>query len=275
MLQHDPWALAADARTAHRWRRPAANWNSSLTQALIDSADLQPDSLVLDVAAGSGDPAIDIAQRASGVRVAALDKSRSGLVTAQQEAQNLGLAARLWFVQADVHNLPFPSSCFDRVTCRFGIMFFDDTNPALSETLRVLKRSGRAAFLAWGAFEQPLFESTIGTVLRLIPNATVPNGARRMFHFATPGSLQAALHTAGFRAVEERHLTLSRIWTGSLPQLWEYQQEVSTLFHPMLQAIGAALRPHLDEAVCAALGRFQQGDTITIPVHVVLATGQT
>jgi len=52
MLQHDPWALAAEARRAHRWRRVAADWNSVLNQALIDAADPQPDSLVLDVLKG-------------------------------------------------------------------------------------------------------------------------------------------------------------------------------------------------------------------------------
>lgn len=146
MLQHDPWALAANARTAQRWRRVAANWNSALTQALIDAADLQPGSLVLDVAAGSGDPAIDIAQRVGGVRVAAVDRSRSGLVTAQQEAQNLGIAARLRFIQADVHNLPFPNSCFDRVTCRFGVMFFDDT--CTTKGVIAMAKQGRPVFCA-------------------------------------------------------------------------------------------------------------------------------
>jgi hypothetical protein len=62
--------------------------------------------------------------------------------------------------------------------------------------------AGRSAFLAWGPFERPLFESTIGTVLRLLPNATVPDQARKMFQFAAPGSLQAALHDAGFRSAK-------------------------------------------------------------------------
>ena len=274
MLEPDPWAVASEARSASRWRRLAASWNSGPTQALIGAAAPAQGSLVLDLAAGSGDPALAIALRVSGGRVVALDRSGSGLVTAQQGAQNLGIAERLWFIQADVHRLPLPNSCFDRVTCRCGIMFFDETQVALREALRVLKPGGRAAFLAWGQFEQPLFESTLGTVLRLTPGATLPEAAARMFRFARAGSLEGALRDAGFRAIEEKHLTLNRVWAGSPQELWEYQQEVGALFQPMFQAISAATRPRIDEAVWTALSRFQDGDTITVPVDVVLATGE-
>jgi len=268
------WAVASEARSASRWRRLAASWNSAPTQALIDAADPVPGSLVLDLAAGSGDPAIDIAMRFGGARVVALDRSGAGLVTAQQVAQNLGIAERLWFIQADVHRLPLPNSSVDRVTCRCGVMFFDETHVALREALRVLKPGGRAAFLAWGPFEQPFFESTLGTVLRLTPGATLPEAAARMFRFARAGSLEGALRDAGFRAIEEKHLTLNRVWAGSPQELWEYQQEVGALFQPMFQAISAATRPRIDEAVWTALSRFQDGDEITVPVNVVMAIGE-
>ncbi len=274
MLERDPWAVASEARSASRWRRLAASWNSAPTQALIDAAEPAQGSLVLDLAAGSGDPAIDIALRFSGARVVALDRSGAGLVTAQRVARNLGIAERLWFIQADVHRLPLPNSSVDRVTCRCGIMFFDETHSALREALRVLKPGGRAAFLAWGPFEQPLFESTLGTVLRLTPGATIPEAAGRMFRFARAGSLRQALRDAGFRALEEQHLTLPRVWAGSPQELWEYQQEVGALFQPMFQAISVDARSRIDEAVWTALRRFQDGDKITVPVKVVVATGE-
>ncbi len=274
MLEPDPWAVASEARSASRWRRLAASWNSGPTQALVDAADPAQRSFVLDLAAGSGDPAIGIALRFSAARVVALDRSGAGLVTAQQVAQNLGIAERLWFIQADVHHLPLANSHFDRVTCRCGIMFFDETHAALQEALRVLKPGGRAAFLAWGPFEQPFFESTLGTVLRLTPGATLPEAAGRMFKFARAGSLEVALRDAGFRAIEEKHLTINRVWAGSSRELWEYQQEVGALFQPMFQAITADARPRIDEAVWTALSRFQDGDTITVPVEVVVATGE-
>ena len=42
------------------------------------------------------------------------------------------------FRDADAEQLPFASASFDRVTCRFGIMFFPDIPKSLSEIRRVL-----------------------------------------------------------------------------------------------------------------------------------------
>ena len=92
---------------------------------------------------------------------------------------------------------------------------------ALTEMFRVLKVGGRAAFLAWGRFEQPFFEGTVGAILRLVPGTTIPEPARAIFGFATAGSIQEALCRARLRNVQEQHATLLRIWAGSARQLWE------------------------------------------------------
>ena len=63
MLDNDVWDAAAQVRTANRWHSAAANWNSALTEALLDSANPRQSDLVVDVAAGSGDPALSIAER--------------------------------------------------------------------------------------------------------------------------------------------------------------------------------------------------------------------
>ena len=117
----------------------------------------------------------------------ALDSSRSVLLLAKRQAIDTGLGSKLRFVQADAHQLPFSDSCFDRVTCRCGIMFFADVDAALTEMFRVLKVGGRAAFLAWGPFEQPFFDGTVGAILRLVPGTSIPEPACAIFRFATAG----------------------------------------------------------------------------------------
>jgi ubiquinone/menaquinone biosynthesis C-methylase UbiE len=148
MVDNDVWGAAAQVRTADRWHFAAANWNAALTQALLDSANLTPSCLVIDVAAGSGDPALSIIKRLREGRVIAIDSSRPGLLLAQRQGDDLGLGSKLTMVQADAHKLPVSNSCVDRVTCRCGIMFFTYVDLALAEMLRVLKPGGRAAFLA-------------------------------------------------------------------------------------------------------------------------------
>ena len=178
MVDNDVWGAAAQVRTADRWHFAAANWNAALTHALLDSANLTPSCLVIDVAAGSGDPALSIVKRLREGRVIAIDSSRPGLLLAQRQGDDSDLGSKLTMVQADAHKLPVSNSCVDRVTCRCGIMFFTHVDLALAEMLRVLKPGGRAAFLAWGQFEQPFFESTVGIVLRLVSGTTISEETR-------------------------------------------------------------------------------------------------
>ena len=99
--------------------------------------------------------------------------SRTGLLLANTHARQLGLRAKIESVQADAHAIPLAGHCVDRITCRCGIMFFNDTGLVMSEVLRVLKPGGRIAFLVWGSFEQPFFDATVGVVLRLVSGAQI------------------------------------------------------------------------------------------------------
>jgi ubiquinone/menaquinone biosynthesis C-methylase UbiE len=83
MADNDVWGDAAQARTGNRCRFAAANWNSALTRALLDSANLSASCIVVDVAAGSGDPALSIIKRLREGSVIAIDSSRPGLLLAK------------------------------------------------------------------------------------------------------------------------------------------------------------------------------------------------
>src|SRR5215472_13039250 len=180
MTASDSWDAAARARVSNRWAEASARWNTAMTHALLSAAAIAPDSVVLDLAAGSRDPALTIAERLIRGRVTALDSSLSGLLLASTYARQLDLGRKVNFAQGDAHAIPLLPSCVDRVTCRCGIMFFNDTGLVMSEVLRVLKPGGRAAFLVWGSFEQPFFDATVGVVLRLVSSAEMPTEARKM-----------------------------------------------------------------------------------------------
>ena len=142
--------------------------NGTRPCALLSVADIKPDSVVLDLAAGSGDPALTISERLNSGRVIALDSSLTGLLVAKTHAQRLGFGTKITYIQADAQAIPLKQSCVDRITCRCGVMFFHDTALVMSEILRVLKPGGRAAFLVWGSFKQPFFDATVAVVLRLV-----------------------------------------------------------------------------------------------------------
>jgi len=271
MTESDLWDAAARARVSDRWLSESIHWNTAMTDALLVEAALTPNSTVLDVAAGSGDPALTIAQRLKAGRVIALDSSCNGLLLASAHARRIELGSRVVCLQGDAHSIPLAQNSVDCITCRCGVMFFDDCGVVMSEMLRVLKPGGNVALLAWGKFEQPFFDATVGIVLQLVRGAEMPSEARKMFRFAVPGALSGELRAVGFSNVHEQSLRVPRIWAGTPKELWKYQQQVSTLCDPLFASIPAGLKAEVDAKVLSALARFETGRDLRVPVDVILA----
>src|ERR1041385_1691174 len=142
------WAEHARMQAAKQWERASAEMGKNVTDALVEYANPQPGEHVLDVACGTGAPSLKVARRVgpSG-NVVATDLSDEPLKIAAERARERRLN-NIRFERADVHQLPYPDSFFDLITCRFGAMFFKDLPQALSEMKRVLKPGGRVALAA-------------------------------------------------------------------------------------------------------------------------------
>ncbi len=233
MMSNSPdWNSFARKQAGERWRKQSAAMGRGLTELLVREAAVEPGMNVLDVACGSGEPAISIASRLNeSGRVIGVDVSAEPLAVARQRATQRELT-KVSFQQADVQRLPFADAIFDRATCRLGLMFIADVAQALGEIRRVLRRHGRFAMATWGPLAQPYFEKTIGTVRRMIPHLQVPPGAESMFRFGNPDVLRSALSSAGFVDVESDLKTVPWNWEGTPRELWEYFQGVTVPFAP-------------------------------------------
>jgi demethylmenaquinone methyltransferase/2-methoxy-6-polyprenyl-1,4-benzoquinol methylase len=114
-------------------------------RATVSALSLPPDSLVLDLACGTGD-LTRLAQR-RGLRVIGADLS-AGMLAAN------GSTAPL--VEADGGRLPFGDSTFDGLLCGYALRNFTDLAATLRECARVLRPGGRLAFLEVDAPASPL-----------------------------------------------------------------------------------------------------------------------
>lgn len=268
------WGASYRLVAAEKWKAKSAFMGGAVTEALVEYSHPQPGMKVLDLASGTGEPAISLASKVGAAgQVTALDLSAELLEIAERRSRQRQLT-NLSIQHGDAHQLPFPDASFDLITCRFGVMFFRDLDLALSEARRVLKPLGRACFLGWGPFEQPYWSSTMGVVHKHVGGAIMEPGGPDMFRLAQPGSLSAALHRAGFHNVGEETRTLPWTWPGSAEEVWEYAQAVSTPFRPLLDRIPAERREEVDAEVHAAIRQFQDGGKIKFGVVVVLASGQ-
>jgi SAM-dependent methyltransferase len=125
--------------------------------------DLDPDARVLDVACGSGGPALHLAQMA-GCHVVGIDIQAEGVVAARAEAERAGLSGHATFEPHDATELlPFPDASFDAVLCIDSINHLPDRPAVLREWCRVLKPGGRLVFTDPIVVTGPLSNEEIAT----------------------------------------------------------------------------------------------------------------
>jgi ubiquinone/menaquinone biosynthesis C-methylase UbiE len=268
------WNGFARVNASERWRRQSAAMGRPMTEAIVAEAQVQAGMQVLDIASGSGEPAISLAALLGGTgRVVATDISPGPLKIAEQRARERGLN-NMEFVPADVQQLPFSDGVFDRATSRLGVMFFPDLPRALREIRRVLKPGGRVSFLAWGAMRQPYFDATLGSVLRLLPELKLPESGLRMFQFAEAGVLSGALQQAGFHDAREIFQEVPWNWPGTPEDLWEWFRAVTIPFQSLLQAIPVERQDEVNAQVIDVLRRYYNGREVEFAASIVLAVAR-
>ncbi len=158
------WGSSYRLIASEKWKAKSAAMGRHATEALVQFAHPRPGIKILDVASGTGEPAITLATRVGPTgHVTALDLSADLLAIAADRARQRGLT-NVAMQQSDAQSLPFPDNSFDLATSRFGVMFFADADRALRELHRVLKPGARACFLVWGSREQPYFAASFGVV---------------------------------------------------------------------------------------------------------------
>src|SRR5271169_3009120 len=114
------WGSSYRLIAADKWKAKSAAMGKAVTEALVEFAQPRPGMRVLDLASGTGEPAISLAIRVGAEgQVTALDLSADLLEIAKGRARERGLE-NFVIQQADAHALPFADNSFDLATCRFG-----------------------------------------------------------------------------------------------------------------------------------------------------------
>lgn len=96
---------------------------------------------VLDIATGTGDLAINLAET-NATKIVGLDISSGMLEIGKDKIKKKGLDSKIEMILGDSENMPFEDNSFDAVTVAFGVRNFETLENGLKEILRVLKPGG-------------------------------------------------------------------------------------------------------------------------------------
>jgi len=189
-----------------KWDDLVLGWLAPVGMELLDSARLRRDSHVLDIASGTGEPALSAAARCPQGKVMMTDLAEKMLLVARESAARRSLH-NVETRQCDAGALPFPDNTFDAVTARFGFMFFSDVSAAARELARVAKPGARVCTAVWGPPERNPWATTImGTVAKHVEMPAQPPGSPGLFRCAAAGYMAGVFRDAGLRNVTEKEV---------------------------------------------------------------------
>lgn len=118
-------------------------WRKKAIRSLLPLAP----QLILDVATGTGDFAIESIQILKPKKIIGVDISQGMLEVAKEKIKKKGLESQFEVALGDSEKLQFEDNTFDAVTVAFGVRNFENLEKGLSEIHRVLKPGGKAIIL--------------------------------------------------------------------------------------------------------------------------------
>jgi SAM-dependent methyltransferase len=268
--------LAEEIEAAQRatWDRFSAGWErwdavvqrmlGPVGEVMIRSLGVRADQQHLDVASGTGEPGLTIAQLAPSGRVVLTDLAPDMLAAARRIAAALGID-NIEAHECSAGALPFPDDTFDSATCRFGLMFVPDPPRTIAELARVVRPGGRVAVSVWaGADANPwatIPRAAVATeTAQPAPDADAPG----MFRFASPGAVAALYQAAGFWDVTESDVPLA-LTTDSPDQYWRLLTELSLPVGIVLEQLDDAARQRIARTVISQVQRFHTSGSVRIP----------
>ncbi|MAF49953.1 MAG: class I SAM-dependent methyltransferase [Rhodospirillales bacterium] len=269
-----------DASAAADWNVRSRQWvktapegastNDTPNQELIAYAGIKAGDHVLDLASGTGEPAISIAVAVGDEgSVTATDATEPMLRAAAKRAANMGLE-NISFRLCPMEDIDFEEGRFDAVTCRFGMMHAGDSLAGLKHARRVLKPGGRAAIMVHGPADMNTAWTTVYTVAPEFFRIDRGANIERHYRFSEDGAAAAVFTEAGFRNVEQklttgevRHPADKAFWRGSLER--GFSKEMAGLDAAECDELDARLRDAFagyivgGEYVLASTSRLARG----------------
>ncbi len=166
---------------------------------LVEKLAPEPGQTILDLAAGTGDLGLMIAERVGDEgRVISADFAEHMVEVARRNGEGRSLSNVEYRVM-DAERMDLADNSVNGVACRWGYMLMADPAAALKETRRVLRDGGRLAFAVWAAADRNPWAAIPGMTVVQRGHMPAPEpGAPGIFGLADPDRIRELVTGAGF-----------------------------------------------------------------------------
>jgi SAM-dependent methyltransferase len=271
--QREQWDIAATGW--RKWSELIDKGASGISRRLVELAEVNEGSRVLDVAAGYGEPSLTAAKVAGpDGAVTATDISAEMLAYGRERAAAEALE-NVEFVESDAMSLEFPEGSFDAALSRWGIIFEPDGEAAADRIRGFLEPRARMAISSWGPPERvPFLGIPMRTAMERLDVPPPPPGTPGPLSRPTPEALGGLLEAGGFSDVnvEEANVTFE----------WDSPEEFTVYIKEIAPPIRAMIDPHPRDvqeetwgAITEATRKYAGDDgSVSLPNLVLLASGR-
>ena len=235
--------------------------------------NLKENSIVLDVAAGTGEPGLSIAPKVPKGKVVITDLADDMLEIARENANNRNIK-NIDLASCYVCEMPFENNYFDAISCRFGFMFFPDMLLAASEMIRVLKSGGKMATSVWNISEKNFWVTAMASTIRKHMNIPPPlSGAPGMFRCCEDGLFESILNKAGFKNIFFKVID-TKLSFESAEEYWTMMTEISAPFVSALAQADINLKDNIMKDVCSLINNKFPNGPILMDASAIIFHGE-
>lgn len=194
-----------------KWWKTIENGAQTVSDKMVELAQIRAGQRVLDIATGIGEPAITAGKIVGQEgHVTATDISQEMLAIGQERARSLGLQDFMDFVQSDAENLKLKTDDkFDAILCRWGLMFLPNLDTALSNIYDKLVSGGRFAAAVWSEPSKVPFISLSMDTARKHLGALPGQGLPGPLSLADVESLKKSFQKAGFVDIQTEKIPVT------------------------------------------------------------------
>jgi len=280
-------ASAIKQQQKDQWGRAAAGWKkhderlrgltAPVTQKLLELTGVAPGGHVLDIACGTGEPAIPAAKMVGAAGfVLATDMAPEMIEVAREKAAAEDLS-NIEFRLVDGEEIDVPAESFEAVTCRWGMMFMPEPLRFLHQVNQALKPGGRIAISVWGPPERNPFISLPMAILRKhyqgppLPDPSAPGG---IFSFADERKNEFVFEQAAFQNIRIDPLELPMAVFESGKEYLQYMMDIAGPLASLLNQLPAKARKAAEDEIVKAASQGKPDGKVSLSGYTLLVSAR-
>ena len=271
--ERDTWAAVADG-----WRRRdevLKRGGAKVAERMIALAEIGSGMNVLDVASGTGEPAISIAQAvAPDGQVVGTDLVEEMLEFAREKAA-AAKVSNIEFRCVEAELIEFPDAYFDAATMRWGLMFMPEPEACLQAIHRTLKPGAKISLACWAVAERnPAFTIPTNVMRKYKEIPIPPPGTPGMYGMGEPDYFESVIAAGGFKNIHIEDCEVIMFPSETGQQYWETISDLAGPIRRMYDSLPSDQQQAFVDDVSEVLDSYRTDGMIKVPGVTLIASAE-